>query len=271
MKPLKFILIQHAQGSAGKFLSTLLMCSKSVAHYDPVVEQNKNQTSLLEYNRRHFTKDIAHWLKFEPKPNEAWNLHFVSPLYERGQNLSCDEFEELASQHGSDHYHRCVRNSLWICQTWHKIEIPKYFQCCPKIAVIIDDKSIKWFHRALWHKHYGLTNGFIHRKNHDPDFNTGIMKRYYDQYQNTIFEDRSVRTFLREEIVKNSQKKLFSDRENFSQQDHLRIELSSILDATQIVNTAQIMYDYIGLGPVDSNLIWALHDQWKTCHDFKYN
>lgn len=266
----KFVVVQHAQGAAGKFLCTLLMCSPKVAHFDSKVESQKTPEFCLKYNQTHFIKDISSWLIHEPKPHDAWNLHFISPLYPRGENLTVDEFMSLAHQYATPYFWKSVDQQKMICLNWHKPFLPEFFSQARSIAVIIDPASEKWFHRALWYKHYGITNGKIHQKSHDPEFNSGSVKKYYQQFKNPIYVDEHKIGFVRKHIINGEQKLVFSNPNNFDLANQLKVNLSEILDPNKIIQVITKIYEFLDLGAVNSGLVTAMHKQWRSCHDFKY-
>ena len=177
----------------------------------------------------------------------------------------------MAQEHGSDHFLESVKNEQLICVNWHKNSVPDYFYHCSKIVLIIDPASEKWFHRALWYKHYGISNGKIHLKSHDPNYNTSAVRQYYQDFDNPILLDQSRFSFIKKNIIKSEQKKIFSSADNFNSQFQLKINLSDILDENKIVPTINQIYDHVGLKHVDSTVIQHLHKHWKSCHEFKYS
>lgn len=271
MKDPRFVLIQHAHGAAGKFVTILLMCSPEVAHFDPWVNANRSADALLNYAKQCFTTNIGQWLKNEPKPQQCWNLHFVSPSYPRGEELDQQQFTALARQHGTAHFHTAVEQQQMICMSWHKQRIPEYFQSSPRISVIIDPLSEKWFHRALWYKHFGLDQGRVHQKSHDPTYNAGSVTQYYQQFNNAVFVDTPPRKFIRDHIINGTQKQLFSQASNFTGLQQLSINLSDVISVDGVQDVTAQMYRHLDLGMPDADLVHALHQHWRSCHGFKYS
>jgi hypothetical protein len=267
----KFILIQHAHGAAGKFISTALMCHPEVAHFDADVNRARSPSNLLAYAQQHFTPDLGQWLKLEPKPQQSWNLHFVSPSYDRGQQLTNEQFLQLAQEHGSPHFHEAVSQNQYICMSWHKKVVPEYFARSACVAIIIDAAAQKWFHRALWYKHFGMVDNLIHQKSHDPAYNSASVQRYYQQFNNEVLVNSPKAQFIRERIINSEQKKTFSDPKNFAAPNQLCINLSDVIRADRIQDTMSAIYQHVGLSSPYLPLISQLHQHWKSCHAFKYN
>ena len=264
LKNPKFLVVHYAPGSGGKFLTSILMCSNSVAHFDPQVESNKTKENCLSYIQSHFTNDIDNWMLYEPK--SVWNTHFVSTKFARGNELTQEQFNDLAEQECTDHFFNSVNLEKLIPTIWHKSETPDFFKDSLFVSIFLDQPSFKWYHRALWNKHYGIKDGKIHIKIHDPFFNPP-MKSYFSKFENPIYSDDSFFTFARNNVVANEFKTVFSNKDSFAQSSNQQvISLSTLLDIDKFVEIVEHICHIWNLAPIDVELIRASHIHWIKCH-----
>lgn len=267
----KFLLVQYAPGSAGKFLISLLMSSKDVAHFDPTINQNKTIDNCTSYIKEHFTSQIGDWLKYEPRNIDAWNLHFVSTKYSRGHDMSYNQFIDTAQQEASPYFWEQVNNEKIIVTPWHKAYVPDFYKDAKIVTILIDKKSEKWFHRALWTKLYGIDDGKIHLKMNDPEFNPP-MQQYFAKFNNPTHSDEHFFSFVKREILKDQFKKEYTDS-NFSSSSNNQafINLSDLLDTESCVHNVARVCQELGIGLVPEDLVRNGQIHWNQCHNFKYS
>ena len=210
----KFLMVNYAPGSAGKFLTSLLMSSPSLAHFDPNVENNKTPDACVDYIQQHFLNNLSTWIAFEPNHGSAWNLHFVSGKYPRGDNLTTDQFISQATVSATDHFCHSVNQDKVIPSIWHKVNVPEFLSNSMFVTIIIDPLAIKWYHRAVWYKLYDLREGRIYIKNNDPKLNPA-MAHYCQKFNNPLYSDDGFFTFVKREIINDTFKKTFLSENNF--------------------------------------------------------
>lgn len=268
----KFLVTRYANGSAGKFLLTLLMSSKSVAHFDPDVEKNKTTIKCVNYVQSHFVKEINQWLKYEPKHSDAWNLHQISSNYSRGDNLTESEFLKISKTNATQHFWSSVANKKLIPFIWHKSLVPEFFKHSKFITIIIDPASVKWFHRARWYKHYGMSEGMIHIKEHDPLYNSPKLKTYYDQFGEQYLTHKHPYTFIKENIINDPKKKIFQHTDLFVDESMNQefVNLSDILHVDKCIAKVTQICNKFDIDPISEELIIDSHAHWLSCHNFKY-
>lgn len=267
----KFLLVRYAPGSAGMFLISLLMGSKDVAHFDPVINQNKTINNCILYIKDHFTPQISDWLKREPRNTVAWNLHFVSAKYSRGHDMSYAQFIDTAQQEATTYFWEQVNSEKIIVTPWHKPYVPDFYKDAKIVTIIIDKKSEKWFHRALWSKLYGIDNGKIHLKMNDPVFNPP-MQQYFAKFNNPTHVDEHFYSFVKREIFKDRYKEEYMDASNFSNDSNNQafINLSDLLDTNSCVfNVARVCQE-LDIASVPDDLVRYGQIHWNGCHNFKY-
>lgn len=268
----KFLVVRYANGSAGKFLINLLMASKSVAHFDPLVEQNKTDKSCMRYTQEHFVNETHNWLKYEPNHTDAWNLHHISAKYTRGEDLSVEEFLTLAKQNATEHFWNSVSAGRSIPMVWHKKIVPAFFKSSKFITIIIDPDSEKWYHRARWYKQFGMIDQMIHMKEHDPEFNHQTLKIYHDKFQNSSRVKQHPFSFIKENIINYPVKKMFQKVEEFQTPavEQEFVALSDILDTDRCVNAVAQICKKFDFEPISEDLVMRSQKHWLSCHDFKY-
>jgi hypothetical protein len=263
-----FLLVNFPQGAAGKFLSSILMASPSVAHFDEQIETCKTPDLCLDYIQKSFTSDKKNWIKNEPNHGFAWNLTFISSKYPRGDDLSIEEFEQLCNIHGTAHFKKMVIENKKILLPWHKVNIPDFFVDADKICVILDQNSMTWFDRALWEKHYDYTGEKLVLKEHDPSQNPKL-KKYFDQFNNPMYSYQPLGEFYKQNIIDNPVKQLFNSVSKFdSRKNNVTIMLSEILTLDIFQSAIQNIENMFNLIPIDREFINKAHNHWRNLHDY---
>jgi len=264
----KFLIVRYTHGSAGTFLTSILQSSLSVAHCDPEVAANRNKENYLRFIKKHFTKDMYHWLANEPRPQNVFNLHFISARFPRGDNLSSEEFLKLCQSDASERFWQAVDNNQSIPMIWCKKFIPAFFDNPKVVTIIIDKKANKWFHRALWYKKYGIRDQKIHLKDDDPYFNP-CRAEHYKKFNNPYLLDQHPISFIKKNIIKSEEKKLFSDAENFNDVEcGEHVFLSEILDEDLLVKAVNRICKNLNLLPIDEGIIRDLFRHWSSCNEW---
>jgi hypothetical protein len=267
----RFLLVQYAPGSAGRFLISLLMGSKDVAHYDPVIDHNKTIAGCTSYIEKHFIRQIGDWLKHEPSPHNTWNLHFISTKYSRGNDMSYDQFMLQAKQEASSYFWKQVVEQKIIVTPWHNTVIPDFYKDSKIVTILIDKNSEKWFHRAVWAKLYGIKDGRIHLKMHDPDFNPP-MQQYFKKFNNPIYNDERFFKFAKEKILKDTFKTEYMDQNNFMPNiNQAFINLSDLLSVDSCVANVNRVCQELKIDQIPEEIIRNGQMHWASCHLFKYN
>lgn len=258
-------------GGAGRFLTSCLMASSSVAHFDRGIEQNKTEELCLDYVKHKFTNSLDWWLKTEPNAIDAWNLSFISSKYPRGDNLSLDEFVANTKEQCTDYFWESIDSNKLIGINYHKTTNPVYFQQAKNIVVIVDPASVKWLHRANWYKHYAVTDQGIHIKINDPVYFNSVMGRYFSQFNNPIYSDEHFYSFVKKNIINCKFKDAFLVKENFEHLPNVEfINLSDILDKERFVENVQQIAKKLELQPISASFLESAHQHWDQCHNFKY-
>jgi hypothetical protein len=260
-----FIIIRFAPGAAGRFLSTMLMGSDDVAHYDP---NCKTIEEKLNYLKNSFTQDLDRWILIEPSDKLAWGITFVSNKYPRGDDLSITQFESLSKIHCTPWYFENIALGKKIIIPWNKSNIPSFYKGT-SISIIIDKPSRRWFHRAHWIKHYGIVNGKIHLKENDPSLHREPLNKIVSQFNNPIFSNEKFIRFVRENVIDSKISKLFCDIKNleYSEND-VSINLSSLLNESQCINVINNLCTQLKLKSIDQTYLKEGFNHWRNLHSF---
>ena len=270
----KFLVVRYAPGAAGKFLTSLLMSSPSLAHWDQQVELDKSVIGCNQYIQNHFPHNIGDWLQHEPRHTDAWNLHFISMTWPRNDDLSQCKFNALAKEHGSKYFWESVDQGKLIPFTTNKNTVPDFFKDSLFVTVLLDLDAVKWYHRAKWYKHYEVQHGKVYNKTLDSKFHNPVMKQYYDRYssENKMHVEEKFSSFVRHNIINNPVKHLFMDVDNFKQDiAQVIISLSDILHLDRCILQVDKICKELNLLPVPKDVIISGHRHWSSCHEFKYS
>jgi len=261
-----FLIVNFPQGAGGKFLSSILMASSSVAHYDPKIEKNKTVKNCLEYIQRSFTNNKQKWILTEPNQVEAWNLHFISSKYNRGDNLSIAEFDNLCYSHGTEHFKLMIEQHKKILIPWHKIYIPKFFEYDSKITILLDSTSESWFDTSLWTKHYTIEENKIKFNIHDPALNPKLLS-YFNKFNNNMYSTQSVEEFYDTHILQNPDKQLFNSIDKFvDRKNNLFIYLNDLLLGPRLVSSIHQICKEFNLALINDDFILTAQNYWKNLH-----
>jgi len=267
----KFIVVKYPPGGAGKFLISIIMSSRDVAHYDPDVENDKTPENCIAYIRNSFTPMIKNWMLNEPNDKFTWNTTFYSNKYARGNDLTLDEFVERAKTTCTEHFHNCVSKNKFIPLVWHKVNTAPFFADSKVLFIRVDNSAEKWHHRALWNKLYGTKNGKIHLKINDPEYNLP-MKEIMSKFKNPIYSEDTFYTFAKKNIINNEFAIPFSkDKEIVPQPNQKIIKLSDILNSSLFHSLAADIFKFLEIEPADEKVLKFAHAHWCSCHLFKYS
>lgn len=260
---MRFLLIRYAEGAGGSFLASVLAASPSAWHWDKHVQNNKTEEACLDYIKSRFLPDYHSWIQRDPKPQNDYNLHFISTKYPRGDDLTIDQFNNCCLADASAHFHAGVRSDLELILPWHKISTPAFFHGAKSITIRLDHKSMRWYHRSLWNKKFGIKDGLIHIKADDPAFNPSRAE-YFRRYNNPYLIDESFVSFARRNIINNDQKMRFLDPP--IKRDDSIIDLSELLETKSFVSAIQRACQSLSVIPPSDSFLEQSYKYWMSCH-----
>lgn len=260
---MSFLLIRFAEGSAGSFLMSVLAASESVWHWDKETQDNKTEDLSFQYIQKTFKPDFEFWILRDPKPQNDYNLHFISTKYPRGNELSLSNFKENCARDASKHFFQGQSSGKHIALPWHKIDVPSFLEDPLVVTIKIDQPSLRWYHRSLWRKKFGIKNGMIHIKADDPVYNPARAE-YFAKFNNPYLINQSVFSFVKENVISNKQKLAFlmpADVPNNSM-----IELSSLLEEDKFVKGISDICTSFNILKPTNPFIRECHRYWMSCH-----
>lgn len=260
--------VRFNEGAAGKFLSSLLMGSQSVAHFSQSVEENKTNDQLLTYVHDSFSS-FDSWLKTEPNPVTSWNIHWISNKMGRGGDQTPDDFTAQLKTDASKYFWDSVDLGKRILIVSNKSVPPVAYQNLAPVVVINDPTSLIFLRKSIWFKHYGVRNNKIYLKINDPDMYPEPTRSIMKGFNNPMFVDESVFSFYRRVLWKNPNTKFFADQDNFPK-NSIFINLSEILDIDKLAPAIDRLCDQLGIAPVDHSYLHRAHAHWIGLHTFKF-
>lgn len=116
------IIVRYPNGAGGKFLTTCLFLFDKVAHWSQEVQDNK--ISHWQWFSNTWPSNISQWSIVEP--NHPWDTNFFSRRFERGNDIGCDQYNQLVQQQASDYFFRCWNQGLKIVDHFHKKRKPEF-------------------------------------------------------------------------------------------------------------------------------------------------
>lgn len=274
-KPPKFLVIRFAPGSAGNFLTSLLQCSEGVGHWFEHLEQDKSQQDWLSYFQKVYVTDLSQWLQNDPQTCTTLGIREIfSASYDRGNDLTVEQFAQQEIQHCSAFYFDLKRQNRYIPILWHKNFFPAYFSNATFVNIMLDADSIRWFDRSYYRKHFRLEHknqdgSFImryerHRPSIVPSTFTGTND--YLNYHTNFFE------FARQEIFGNVWRKRYLDNDYLNNTTNGRPEftlgLSELLSFEKLEPTYRKLCKFLTIDPMPANLLQELFLHWRQCHDY---
>ena len=269
-----FLILRYPPGGAGRFLSTVMQCSDEVAFWDPVIEKNKNTSSFIpmveQYVNQKFPVDLFFHLRLEP--DLPYYSEFYSGTFDRGNEITLNEYNEKMSNAGDDYYFNNIINNKKVNLILHKSHIPSFMFESLMINVIINsDRSMQWVKKMLWRKHYHLLNSnqilcLAHHENYCNPKRKHLVTQY--SYDSPIITVDDVEEFKENQIGKINNLALFTSTTNLfshetnSKVSHAVFELDNIfLFDTFFDNIKTICTQYFLKCP-DSKLLSKIYEIW---------
>jgi len=127
------IVVRYPNGAGGKFFITCLFLFDHVAHWDKSVQDGKR--SHMDWFKSAWPNDISQWSIHEP--NIPWDTMFFSRRFPRNNNITCDEFNQLVTDHASDYFFECWNNGLKITDHFHKKTRTQFHELADLIEITL--------------------------------------------------------------------------------------------------------------------------------------
>jgi hypothetical protein len=269
----KFIVTRFRHGSAGKFLSTVLQTSHRIDHWSPIVQKEKDSGDFLDavtlqYVSRSFPIDHSCHMQSEPMVPYCTDLYSVS--YDRGQNVTLQEYLDHANKIKDIRLLRCMENDLIANLIFQRPNISDFCRNSMVVTILVStDKEKNWLHQTLWSKHFLEINDKIHYLPNDKDYcnfnSLSTVLRFNNRYQ---FDTDQKDMLFEKYIVNNPVGFYYFDKANFTDFDRTNnldnqfIKLSDFFTTKDFVNSVQELFEHFDLGAIDVPLVEKMHRIW---------
>lgn len=269
----RFLVIRFPPGGGGNFLASLLQCSHEVGHWNADIESNKSSADWEQYFEQSFSKDLRTWLWKEPIAlNQLNTRNIFSAWYDRGNELTVQEFLNLEKEHCSPLYQDLKAQNKLIVIFWHKDVFPSFFQRACFVNIMLDNSSLGWYDRSWYYKHHSIEykNGqyTVYRNRHRKDIqpkNTSY-KNFDSATYNTFFE------FVKQEIYNNPWRGRyltpgFLDKSSGNRPQYT-MHLSDLLEFDKLQHQYIKLCTWLNITAMDETLLQKLFYIWRNRHDY---
>ena len=276
MSTLKFIVTRFTQGSAGKFLSTVLQTSVKVDHWSAIVQKYKEfdefqelyESIVSQYVSRGFPKDYSTYMSNEPI--EPYCVDLYSTSYPRGNDITLEAYLDHAYKISDFRLIRCIDKDLMPNLAIHKPTLPLFCNNASVVTILTtSDFEKTWLHKTLWAKHFVERDGKIFHNTNNPDTcpfeRLAVVLKWAPQYE---YDQSAKQQLYNDHVLNNQTSPWYSDPVNFTQFDlehnlsNIFINLSDFFATELFVNRIEQIFDYHNLGSVNVPLISNMHKIW---------
>ena len=267
----KFLIIRFAPGAGGNFLSSILQCSQSVAHWSESQELQKPYNNWLAYFTSVFPQKLDEWIYKEPISQLNWGTRKIfSQKYQRGNNLTVDEFLQQEVTYCNEYYHYQKQKKVWLPIFWHKNHMPEYFKNSKTVTIHLDQRSIRWYDHCVYYKHhhvfkqdqYGIHVKLLENR---PEF-------VLQEFKNSVEYEKiypTVKSFVTERITNNEFRNIFKNVNNIESWSipNINITLTDVLVVDTFYKVYQSLCDQFDINdPLSLDTITLLHQYWRKLH-----
>jgi len=128
----QWLVLRYPAGAGGKFIAALLFLFDKVEHWYGI----QDPQSQLQFYRSTISQDMP-WL--DKELNQDWGLDFFGRSYERNNDLTTEQFNQLVDQSASNHFKSSWTDKKIIVDHWHKPWLPEFWQNEQNITIVPDD------------------------------------------------------------------------------------------------------------------------------------
>lgn len=132
----RWIIINYPPAAGGKFIAACLMLFDNVAHWS---EQAMSPVETVKWYKDSLPNDHEIWFKREI--DTPWVLP-ASRLWNRGGDLSKDEFWKKFNDETTPWFRQCHQNNDFIVDFWHKQQKPCWWSSATWINVVVDSVEL---------------------------------------------------------------------------------------------------------------------------------
>lgn len=268
-----FIVVRYPSGGAGRFLSTALQLSNDIAHWDSSIEAIKDTDKFakaaVDYVDSKFPVDLTYHLRLEP--DLPYRADFYSGTYDRGTDVSFDEYNQLLAD-DNDYYFDNVQANKKVNLILHKSEIPQFMLGSTFVNVIISSERARaWVEQMVWAKHYYVeATNLVRQLQHDPAYCNPKRKELVKQYftGNAVIHVDSIDEFKMINISQNPEFNLFSNIETLYQHpsnqlvNNLVFDLDNIFSIDTVIDNIEQITQGSSLAMPDKDLLRKIYNIW---------
>lgn len=275
-----FLITRFTHGSAGKFLSSILQTSVAVDHWSEIIQQNKNNTEiidslLIEYSKRSFPSDHSKHMLSEPMV--PYNVDLYSTGYSRGNDVTLDLYLKNVYEKNDRRLLECLRLNRIPNIVFHKPNIPLFCNNSKVVTITVTtDKEKQWLYKTLWSKQFIESDDEIRYAPSDPEhcnFNSIIqVLTYNNQYK---FPKSMKDKLYQDYVVNDHTNSWYFDPDKFRQfdtdhnLDNMFISLDEILNKDKFIQAIDKIFKNFELGSPNLSIIEKLQSVWKS-RQFQY-
>jgi hypothetical protein len=252
----QWVIVKFPCGSGGKFLSNCLFLFDRVAHW------HQQQNTVNYFKQTMLNTQQPSWLKREL--NHQWNLNFFSRSYQRNNDLSCKEFNQLVDEQASEYFRHCWSQGLDIVDHWAKPQLPAFWQSAKTVTIDIDDMAS--YEQLVMSKLYAVEGDSIVSLLDTPaSVSTPDNVKYAKQYKNRWqFPLMDLHEFFETEV---KLQPWLAPWLNYSiPQEEFVIKLSELLDQTKFINKFEYFEDLYKQRIPREQLI-EMHNIWSQANE----
>lgn len=143
----KWLILTYRPGTGGKFLCACLLTIDKVAHWIPEVEYDHNNWDKWIDQ---LWSDPDNWMSKEPL--HQWNIKFFSRQFDRGSDLSLDEFYTRLKTQSSEYFKEVLKSDKIILDFYHQTHLPPWWKNSYNFK--LDKGSDQLWKEMLSHKNY---------------------------------------------------------------------------------------------------------------------
>jgi len=269
-----FIITRFTYGSAGKFLSTVLQTSDKIDHWSVVVQNQKNSELIgpvtLEYVSRSFPQE--HSLYLQSEPMVPYNTDLYSVGFDRGINVTVEQYIENARLKNDTRLFACLDNDLAVNLIFNRPTVPAFCHGARAVTVTVTTQAEQqWLYQTRWSKHFLETDTEIRYLPSDPEYcnfqSLPAVLRFNNPYRFPIQDRQQI---YQDQVINTPINRWYFEPEHFESYDQQHsisntfIELSSILDSQKFLPAIAATFDKLELGNPDLNLISGMHKIWLS-------
>jgi hypothetical protein len=274
MLPSPFLVVRYAGGSCGRFLSSILQLSNSVACWDSKLELSKNSNSFHE----EFLEYIGYSFPLNPKyhllkePDLPYYSDFYSGTYDRGSDITYEQYLHELGTHNDFYFKDNLIKNKKVNLILHKSRVPKFLNGSDFVNIIIDtEQSLEFSQALLWKKHYEILSSteVLHLPDH-PERCNPKRKSLVQQFfvGSPIIIGESIEEIYKNRIINNPEFNLFSSTESLYNDDSNKLVsnteffLGNIFDSDKFHDNIIHICEKLALELPNRNTVINAHKKW---------